>query len=137
MVDRFQRLLIEGLQACEPHMNGKSTKEELLFISCGGRKESPFPDSVVEDTREKLRLAFLPQGLDSGLPREGDVVQAFEVRLIQALAVACDYPESVFCDFWARGVWIGQATRRLPRTPAIFERKTSWLLGTMEEHHHC
>ena len=118
-------------------MKGKSTKEELLFLACGGRKSSPFTEKVVEETRELIRFALLDKGLDTGLPREGDVVQAFEVRLIQALTVACDDPGSVFCEIWARGVWIGEATRRLPRTPAIDERKTSWRLGTLEDHQHC
>jgi hypothetical protein len=118
-------------------MRGKSTNEELLFLACGGRKSSPFPAKIVEETRDQIRLALLDKGLDTGLPREGDVVQAFEVCHIQALAVACDDPDSVFCEFWARGVWIGESTRPLPRTHAIFERKTSWRLGSLEDHQHC
>ena len=76
-MDRLHRLLIESLQACEPHLKGKSTKEEPLFIFLGVRKESPFPAIVKQDIQEELRLTLSAHGLDSGLLREGDVVQTF------------------------------------------------------------
>ena len=72
-MDRIQRLLIEGLQACDPFMKGKSTKEELLFLACGGRTASPFPAKIVEETRDQIRLPLLDKGLETGLPRESDV----------------------------------------------------------------
>ena len=57
------------------------------------------------------------------------MVQVFEVRLIQGLLEACEDPDHYFCNWWARGVWLGSPTRRLPRTPAVFERKTKWRLS--------
>ena len=50
----------------------------------------------------------------------------FEIRLIQALLEACEDPDHYFCEWWAPGEWLGSMSRTLPRTPAIFDRKTKW-----------
>ena len=76
--------------------------------------------------RTDLRLILKAAGMGDGLPREGDVVQHFEVRLIQDLLRAFADPDWHFCEWWARGVWIGAPSRKLPRAPAVFERKTKW-----------
>ena len=76
--------------------------------------------------RTNLRLALKEGGHGVGLPQEGDLVQAFEIRLIQALLEACEDPDAYFCNWWATGVWLGSPTRKLPRTPAVFDRKTKW-----------
>ena len=110
---------------------------ELLRIACGHREASPFPESILVKTREEMRLALLDHSHDPGPPLEGDVVQAFEVRLMQAVASVCEDPDAVFLDVWAKGVWIGEEGRPLPRTPAVFERKTSWRLSPLEGHEHC
>ena len=136
-LDRIQRLLVEGLQRCEPALEKGSFKHELMRLACGRRDSSPFPLKEVERTREDIRLALLDGGFDSGLPRAGDMVQSFEVRLIQALASVSEDPDAHFCEFWAKGVWIGEKARPLPRTPAIFARKTTWNLGELEEHQQC
>ena len=33
-------------------------------------------------------------------------------------------PDSYFCTWWSLGVWLGAPSRKLPRTPAVFDRKT-------------
>ena len=43
--------------------------------------------------RADLCLALRDAGIGDGLPREGDVVQHFEVRLIQDLLKGLDDPE--------------------------------------------
>ena len=58
--------------------------------------------------------------------RAGDRVQAFEVRLIQSLLFVFGDPDHYFGEFWARGVWLGSRERKLPRTPAVFDRKVKW-----------
>ena len=35
-------------------------------------------------------------------------------------------PDHYFCEWWSRGVWLGSPERKLPRTPAIYDRKTKW-----------
>ena len=112
-------------------------KREILGMACGHRKSSPLPESIVVKTREELSLALVDHGCDPGLPLEGDVVQAFEARLMQAIAHVCEDPDVVFLDFWAKVVWIGEEGRPLPRIPAVFERKTSSRLFPLEGHEHC
>ena len=56
-------------------------------------------------------------------PWGGDRNQHFEVRLIQALLYAFDDPDALFCKYWAKGVWLGSQSRKLPRTPAVFDQK--------------
>ena len=55
-----------------------------------------------------------------------DVEQGAEVRLLQALLEAFKDPDAHFANFWAKGVWLGSVDRKLPRAPAIYERKTKW-----------
>lgn len=53
-------------------------------------------------------------------------MQPFEVRLIQGLLAAFGDPDHYFGEWWAQGVWLGSPSRKLPRTPAVFDRKTKW-----------
>ena len=64
------------------------------------------------------------------------MVQVFEIRLIQALLESCEDPDAYFCNWWATGVWLGSPKRRLPRTPAVFDRKTKWRLAEPTEQLH-
>ena len=73
-----------------------------------------------------LRLICKNAGHGDGLPQEGGIVQAYEVRLIQALLSACADPDWYFCDWWAKRVWLGAPDRKLPCTPAVFDRKVKW-----------
>jgi hypothetical protein len=47
---------------------------------------------------------------------------------LQALLRAFEDPDHHFCEWWARGVWLGSPERPLPRTPALYNRKTKWTL---------
>ena len=55
-----------------------------------------------------------------------------QVRLLQAYLVAMQDPEKSLFDWLARGTWIGYK-EKLPRTPAVFERKTKWALRELAE----
>ena len=72
------------------------------------------------------------RGFDEGRPRPEDPPQKFEFRLIGELAKACGDPDAMFSELLARGVCIGSKERRLPRTPAVFERKTKWRLADLD-----
>ena len=60
------------------------------------------------------------------MPVHGGVPQAFDIRFMEALLKAFDDPDWYFCKIWARGVWLGSTERKLPRTPAVFDRKVKW-----------
>ena len=88
----------------EPHLAGGSTNKESLWISRGKRDRSPFPAKLIERTRDRLRSVLPEGGFGSGLPLECDVPppekgQHFEVRLMQALALAFGDPDVVFFVF--------------------------------------
>ena len=61
------------------------------------------------------------------------MVQKFHIRLIESMLQAFRDPDFYFCRWWAKGVWLGSPTRKLPRTPAVFDRKTKWRFQEMPE----
>ena len=111
---------------CVPSFDKGCPRRELLRIACGHRDKSPFPEAEIAQTRREIRAILKACGFSEGLPREGDKEHAFEVRLMGELASAALDPDSYYTEFWARGVWVGSKERPLPRTPAVFARKTKW-----------
>ena len=99
-----------------------------MEIACGRCTESPFPEDIVRRTRERMREVLSAAGHGDCQQRAGDQPQQFETRLIQGLLQACEDPDARFCEFWSRGVWLGSDERKLPRTPAIFDRERKWRL---------
>ena len=55
------------------------------------------------------------------------------MRLIQELLKAFGDPDASFCEFWAKGVWLGSRTQKLPGTPAVFDRKVKWKFAEPSE----
>ena len=128
VIGRLQDCLLEGLKSCEPLLQGGSCKAELLYLACNRRRASPFPSDAVLRTRRQLGVILQESGFQDGRPRPGDAAQAVQVRLLQELLRASDDPDVHYLDWWATGVWVGSSERCLPRTPALFDRKTRWKL---------
>ena len=130
---RIRKVLLDGLLKAEKyHQRGNKNfdlKRLLLTIAVGKLKSSPFPAEIVQEVRDDLCVILREAGHGDGLPQSGDVPQMFQVRLIQSLLSAFGDPDSHFCAFWARGVWLGSPQRKLPRTPAVFDRKVKWRLA--------
>ena len=105
----------------------------LCAIAVQQIDSDPFHADIIERVRDDLRLTLIKAGIGDGLPQEGDVVQVFEVRLIQHLLEAFEDPDHYFGEWWAKGVWLGAPSRKLPRDPAVFERKTKWRLAESAE----
>ena len=105
---------------------------EAETFTAGVREVPPFPEELVAATRAELRSLLQNAGLGKCEARSEDAPQKFQVRLVQGLLRACSDPDHHFCTWWAQGVWLGSAERRLPRAPAIFERKTRWRMGYAE-----
>ena len=103
-----------------------SLRHCLLAAACGHLTCSPFPKGPLDTLREKVRADMVAEGF-GGLPVEGDREQTIDVRLLQALLRASADPDEGFVDILCSGVKIG-ADRKLPRTPAAFERKGKWAL---------
>ena len=130
LVKRLRTIILDGFRKAADNLkkDGKvmDLKKLLVVLSLGHYKDQPFDPKIVEEVQDGLRRALREGGHGDGLPREGDRAQVFEIRLIQALLEACEDPDHYFCERWARGVWLGSMSRKLPRTPAVFDRKTKW-----------
>ena len=64
--------------------------------------------------------------------QSGDSTQPLLVRLIQALLRAAGDPDAELYEDMAIGVSLG-VVGETPRTPAVFEEKTSWNVAPLEE----
>ncbi len=94
-------------------------------LAGGQLQSSPFSDTVKSDLAEYAMSLFDADGGGGARPREGDVPQPVRIRLLQAIQRAVDDPDPTAMDHFARGVRLGVGTR-LPRTPAVYARKTRW-----------
>ena len=124
---------MKGLLDSVDHLPGGSVKTAVAKLASGGCECSPFPADILNRTREDIRISLKKSGFGDGLPQSGDVQQKTEVRLLQALLEAFQDPDAYFCEWWARGVWIGSKEKKLPRAPALYERKTKWPTYGAEE----
>ena len=109
-------------------MLGGSLKATLAKLAAGGVEVNPFPEAGLDHLRQELRSVLRRHGKDEGQARPGDAEQATDVRLVQALLEAFGDPDSYFAEWWAQGVWVGSPQRPLPRTPCLYDRKTTWNL---------
>jgi hypothetical protein len=100
----------------------------LFFLAAGGLTACPFPEDAVFKLTVNLRKILKRHGFGEGRSQEGDAEQLTDVRLMQALMTAFEDPDAYFCEWWAKGVWLGSPTRPLPRAPALYDRKIKWAL---------
>ena len=122
----IRNILREGLRVAEADLPGGDLRHTLFELAAGKVKEDPFPADLMDDLRLSLRIHLKKAGFGDGLPRQGDADQVVEVRLYQALLEAFKDPDAHFANFWAKGVWLGSVDRKLPRAPAVYDRKTKW-----------
>ena len=88
-------------------------------MACQKCEGSPFAAEAVASTRARLKNLLKP------LEKEGDRGKPMEVRLAQSLAEAMGDPEWALFSWISEGVPLG-AKEKMPRAPAVFERKTKW-----------
>ena len=85
-------VLMSGFKKCEKIWITKDkthdAKRVLMCLAAGKMEGFPFDQGVVAEVRSGLRLVCKKAGLGDGLPREGDIFQAYGVRLIQPLLAA-------------------------------------------------
>ena len=122
----MQTILVKALLDAEKSLPGGRFKAVLHSVIAGNLGRFPFLKELLDRVRTDLRLTLKRFGFGDGLPQEGDRVQHFEVRLTQELLRAFGDPDAIFCEFRAKGVWLGSRTSKLPWTPAVFNRKVKW-----------
>ncbi len=116
----IRRAVLDTVKAAEGGLDG-------LFARLAGGQlaTSPFDDAVKASLAEYAMTLFDDDGHGGARPRAGDVPQPVRVRLIQALQRAVGDPDPGAMNHFARGVRLGVGSR-LPRTPAVYERKMRW-----------
>ena len=96
-------------------------------IATGQLRVSPFSDSLRSEIADYAVSLFSDDDEGGAAPRAGDLDQPLRVRLIQALQRAVGDPDPQAMDHFARGIRLGVGVR-MPRTPAVYARKTRWRL---------
>ena len=106
--------------------DGKWADELFRRLCTGSVHECPFPEAVVHDLAEYAMALFDGQ-MACARHRATDLEQAVRVRLLQAILREAGDPDANGMDHFGRGIRVGVGCR-LPRTPAVFERKRRWRL---------
>ncbi len=120
---RLRQLLIDSINNFE-YWIGESARTLFGRLARGGVTDNPFPDSFMRELTDAA-LAIFQDGVYSGWPRAGDRPQPIKLRLLQAILHEADDPDVAGLDRFSSGVRIGVGVR-MPRTPAVYKRKTRW-----------
>ena len=110
---------------------GFDVKKLLMFASCQKLTSSPFPAERVIQSRGSFRSKLKVAGFEADRV-EQDRKQAVEIRLVEAVLVAAKDPDVSIMRQCRKGVRLG-ARRKMPRTPAVYERKQKWKLKETDE----
>ncbi len=112
--------------------DGGNWCRDLFGRLCRGDvTEIPFPKRAVDDLVEYAHSLYQDPA-PSSLPRDGDLPQPVRVRLLQAILKSAEDPDWRGMDLLAQGIRLGVGCR-LPRTPAVFERKRRWRIPGQED----
>ena len=120
------------------HLASIPDRKRLLFcMACGRQQVSPFPNEMINTARSELAGLLLPfaHRLGPHVPPTTEALlhvapfQPFLLNLLGAYLAAIDDPDfdilTRTTDSFTTGVRVGVGCR-LPRTPAVFERKLKW-----------
>ena len=120
------------------HLASIPDRRRLLFyMACGRQQFPPFPDEMLNTARSELAGLLLPfvHRLGPHVPPTTEALlhvapyQPFHLNLLGAYLAAIDDPDFDILtretDSFTTGVRVGVGCR-LPRTPAVFERKLKW-----------
>ena len=95
----LRKILRDGLVKCIAIMAKSDPKMDmkrlLMSLALGRFRGPPFDEKVIAEVRSDLRTVCKRSGHGDGLPLVGDVVQTFEVRLIQAMLSAFQDPDAL------------------------------------------
>ena len=105
--------------------------KRLVFVMATGKlKDSPFPAMVIRQLKDvvKTEVARITGSKEWGTA----VDQPIDVRFLQQALKATGDPDYKILNDYAQGVRLGYR-RKMPRTPAVFQRKKEWRLSQDEE----
>ncbi len=127
---QIRAALIEAVLALEVHMR-VSARQLFASLAKGEVKDDPFPAALVAELADKV-LAIFDGVAEGARSRDGDRPQPIRVRMLQALLREANDPDVAGMDQFATGIRIGVGVR-MPRTPAVYRRKTRWRLSGQSE----
>ena len=114
-------------EAFEAELKHLPVTRMLSELACGKHKGTPFPEAATERIRAKLRVALTAAGHPPASPGPDFQEQPIDVLLLQAALAESGDPDHEVFSSYASGVRIGVGAR-MPRTPAIYERRNKWRL---------
>ncbi len=123
-------MLIETVCSLES-LAGVSAGEVFGRLARGEVAEDPFPAHLTQSMAERLMCVFDGHGIGAR-PQPEDREQPIRIRLLQALLREANDPDDVGMTQFAKGVKIGVGIK-MPRTPAVYLRKTRWRLAAQAE----
>ncbi len=129
----LRELGLEGVRAwvCSTSSSVDATFDALAEGKLSGE---PWPVEFVERLTERAMTIFDDYPHRNPRPQPRDRAQHVRVRLLQTLLHAAEDPDHAGMEHFARGVRLG-VNVRMPRTPAVYARKTSWRLPSQREAH--
>ena len=102
-------------------INVEEWDRKIAEMMTGNLKASPFTESQIEEARRCLMEWAARKGFFAKAGKN-DKPQQVRVRELQAFLRACGDPDAEIMDSHAIGVSLGYMMR-IPRTPAVFEKK--------------
>ena len=104
--------------------------------SWGAVATRPHPSATRPPRTASVAVEQVPRDHGCAVERcVGEAVGPIDARLLQAFWKAYQDPEDAFFEWLAtRQVWMG-VDEKMPRTPAVFERKFRWKLPELEGDH--
>jgi len=116
----------ELLLAAVRSLDAGGSKRAFALLAAGRAVASPFPAAMVSKLREDLKSRVRELG-GTHEERPGDQPQPINMRLLAALLKAASDPDAEGIASFAGGVRLGVGVE-LPRTPAVYPRKSHWSL---------
>ncbi len=107
---------------------GRSANELLEVLTRGGARESPFAATLVGRLVDQFHEVLGERARE----RPQDRRCVIRLRLLQALLAEAGDPDSAVIADYVEGVPIGVGVK-LPRTPAVFDRRTRWSIPEQRE----
>ena len=130
-VERIREQLEAMILRWEHRLGGPERLRNLFYALVRKKVEaSPIPDDLLGDLAKGVDAVLSAQGFHPETRNE-DTPQVFQIRRLQAALQICQDPDEKILDEYAVGVWLG-VDKPLPRTPAVFSRKTKWRLREEE-----
>ncbi len=107
---------------------------EDLFdkLSKGQVDSDPLPEAEIDALAEYAMGLYDGEEDGDARPRAGDQKQVVRVRLLQSILRDAADPDWRGMDRFATGIRLGVGVR-MPRTPAVYARKTRWRIAEQAE----